>query len=158
MVHMLAVGRLKAGPEQELFERYWNRAKPLARSLGFGALTCVEHRESQQRSADARKSDEAKDLLAKAPDGAFSIALDERGQSLSTQHLAQRLEHARDAGKPVAFVIGGPDGLDPTVRERADLVVSFGALTLPHQLVRVLLAEQLYRVMTVLSGHPYHRV
>lgn len=158
MVRLLAVGRMKAGPERELFERYWTRATPMAKQLGFGALDVVELRESQQGSAEARKADEAAQLLAKLPDGAALIALDERGKPITTPQISSKLEIFKDAGKPVALIIGGPDGLDGSVRQRADLVISFGAMTMPHQLVRVLAAEQLYRAMTVLSGHPYHRV
>ncbi|WP_375572616.1 23S rRNA (pseudouridine(1915)-N(3))-methyltransferase RlmH [Ahrensia marina] len=158
MVRLLAVGRMKAGPERELFERYWTRATPMAKQLGFGARDVVELRESQQSSADARKADEAAQLLAKLPDGAALIALDERGKPITTQQFSSKLESFKDTGKPVALIIGGPDGLDGSVRQRADLVISFGAMTMPHQLVRVLAAEQLYRAMTVLSGHPYHRV
>lgn len=158
MVRLLAVGRMKAGPERELFERYWTRATPLAKQLGFGALDVVELRESQAQNADQRKAAEATDLLAKLPDGAALIALDERGKAITTPDFSAKLETFKNAGKPVALIIGGPDGLDGSVRQRADLVISFGAMTIPHQLVRVLAAEQLYRAMTVLSGHPYHRV
>ncbi|MFN3227046.1 MAG: 23S rRNA (pseudouridine(1915)-N(3))-methyltransferase RlmH [Hyphomicrobiales bacterium] len=158
MVRLLAVGRMKAGPERELFERYWARATPMAKQLGFGALDMVELRESQQGSADARKAAEANELLAKLPEGAALIALDERGKPITTGDFSSKLETFKDAGRPVALIIGGPDGLDSSVRKRADLVISFGAMTMPHQLVRVLAAEQLYRAMTVLSGHPYHRV
>ncbi len=157
MVRLLAVGRLKAGPERELFERYWTRATPIAKQLGFGTLDMVELRESQAQNADQRKAAEAMDLLAKLPHGAALIALDERGKAITTPQFSSKLETFRDAGKPVALIIGGPDGLDSSVRQRADFVISFGAMTMPHQLVRVLAAEQLYRAMTVLSGHPYHR-
>lgn len=158
MVRLLTVGRMKAGPERELFERYWTRATPMAKQLGFGALDVVELRESQQGFADARKADEPAQLLAKVSDGAALIALDERGKAITTPQFSLKLETFKDAGKPVALIIGGPDGLDGSIRRRADLVISFGAMTMPHQLVRVLAAEQLYRAMTVLSGHPYHRV
>ncbi len=158
MVHILAVGRMKAGPERELFERYWTRLGPLAKQLGFGAPKLVELRESQAGSADQRKAAEAGELLRKLPDGAAIIALDERGKAITTPQFCSKLDAFKDAGKQVSLIIGGPDGLDASMRQRADLVVSFGAMTMPHQLVRVLAAEQLYRAMTVLSGHPYHRV
>lgn len=158
MVRLLAVGRMKAGPERELFERYWQRAEPLSRSLGFGAPNLVELRESQAQTADQRKAAEAAQLLDKVPDGAAVIVLDERGKAITTPQFSSRLETFKDSGRSVVLIIGGPDGLDGALRKRADLVVSFGAMTMPHQLVRVLAAEQLYRAMTVLSGHPYHRV
>jgi 23S rRNA (pseudouridine1915-N3)-methyltransferase len=150
MLRILAVGRMKAGPERELFDRYWQRAVPMAKQLGFGALDVVELRESQAQNADQRKAAEAAELLVKVPD--------ERGKAITTRDFSDKLENFRDAGRDVCLVIGGPDGLDAQVRQRADLVISFGAMTMPHQLVRVLAAEQTYRVMTVLSGHPYHRV
>jgi len=158
MVRLLAVGRMKAGPERELFERYWTRATPMAKQLGFGTLDMVELRESQAQNADQRKAAEATELLAKVPDGAALIALDERGKAITTPQISSKLETFKDSGRQVALIIGGPDGLDGSIRQRADLVISFGAMTMPHQLVRVLAAEQLYRAMTVLSGHPYHRV
>lgn len=158
MVKLLAVGRMKSGPERELFERYWQRTGTLSKSLGFGAPSLVELRESHAGSADQRKAQEAQGLLEKLPDGAVVIALDERGKAITTPDLAASFETYRDAGRAIHLVIGGPDGLDACVRKQADKVVSFGAMTMPHQLVRVLVAEQIYRVMTVLSGHPYHRV
>jgi 23S rRNA (pseudouridine1915-N3)-methyltransferase len=158
MVHILAVGRMKAGPERELFERYWKRLGLLAKQLGFGAPNLTELRESQLGSADQRKAAEAVELLDKLPDGAATIALDERGKAITTPDFSHKLDAFKDNGKSIVLIIGGPDGLDASIRKRADLVVSFGAMTMPHQLVRVLAAEQLYRAMTVLSGHPYHRV
>lgn len=158
MVKVLAVGRMKAGPERELFERYWQRTGSLSKSLGFGAPSLVELRESQAGTGDQRKAAEAEALLARAETGAALIALDERGKAITTADLCKDFEHYRDAGRDVCLVIGGPDGLDGSVRKQADKVISFGAMTMPHQLVRVLAAEQIYRVMTVLSGHPYHRV
>lgn len=158
MVRLLAVGRLKAGPERDLFDRYWKRTSPLAKSLGFGVPDAVELRESPADTGDQRKLAEGALLLEKCHDGAALIALDERGKAITTPQFAERLAGWRDAGRSIALVIGGPDGLDESVRRRADMVVSFGAMTMPHQLVRVLAAEQLYRAMTVLSGHPYHRV
>lgn len=158
MTYLLAVGRMKAGPERELFERYWARITPLAKQLGFGAPKLTELRESQAGNPDQRKAQEAAELIKKVPEGAAVVALDERGKAITTPQFSSKLETFKDVGKPIALVIGGPDGLDPSLRQRADLVVSFGAMTMPHQLVRVLAAEQLYRAMTVLSGHPYHRV
>lgn len=92
MVRLLTVGRMKAGPERELFERYWTRATPMAKQLGFGALDVVELRESQQGFADARKADEAAQLLAKVSDGAALIALDERGKAITTPQFSLNLK------------------------------------------------------------------
>ena len=158
MVMLLAVGRLKAGPERDLFDRYWKRAGPLAKSLGFGALSSVELRESQADTGDQRKAAEGVLLLEKLKDDAALIALDERGRTIATPQFSEKLALWRDAGRSIALIVGGPDGLDAAVRQRADIVIGFGAMTMPHQLVRVLAAEQVYRAMTILSGHPYHRV
>ena len=154
---VLAVGRLKDGPERELVTRYGERATALGRSLGFAPLQFVEIIESRARREAERQSEEGAAILGKTA-GAPLIVFDERGTSLASEAFAQRLAGWRDGGRPgAAFAIGGPDGLDGAVRSAADLVLSFGALTLPHQLVRVLVAEQLYRALTILAGHPYHR-
>jgi 23S rRNA (pseudouridine1915-N3)-methyltransferase len=113
--------------------------------------------ESRAGSASARKTEEAKAIAAQAAEGVL-VALDERGKTLGSEDFAKRLLRWRDDGKPaVSFVIGGADGLDPALAARADLALSFSPLTWPHQLVRIMLAEQLYRATTILSGHPYHR-
>jgi 23S rRNA (pseudouridine1915-N3)-methyltransferase len=154
---VLAVGRLKSGPERELVERYRQRAEGIGRSLGFSGPDLVDWAESRARREEERRREEADQLLSRA--GSFAlVAFDERGRSISSETFAQRVAAWRDAGRPgLACVIGGPDGLDPRVRDRADLILSFGALTLPHQIVRALVVEQLYRALTILAGHPYHR-
>ncbi|MCB2081161.1 MAG: 23S rRNA (pseudouridine(1915)-N(3))-methyltransferase RlmH, partial [Rickettsiales bacterium] len=86
------------------------------------------------------------------------VVLDEKGKGLGTQELAETIGNWRADGEtPIGFIIGGPDGLDESVRKKADLVLSFGRLTWPHMLVRAMLVEQIYRVWSVLEGHPYHR-
>jgi 23S rRNA (pseudouridine1915-N3)-methyltransferase len=154
-IAIVAVGRLKGGSERELVERYRERFQALGRAHGFSSLEIVEIPESRERRDDDRRTDEGRALLDRVG-GARLVALDERGQSLGSRDFADRLARWRDEGT-VAFAIGGADGLDSAVRDRADLVLSLGALTLPHQLVRVVLIEQLYRGLTILSGHPYHR-
>ncbi len=155
---MLAVGRMKAGPERELLERYVKRVTGLAPSLGFSRVEWREFDESRARQPETRRAEEAKILLAAAPKGAFLVALDERGASPTSDAFAQDIFRIRDSGVPaLAFLIGGPDGLDPALRSAAQRIISFGALTWPHQLVRVMAAEQIYRAMTILAGHPYHR-
>jgi 23S rRNA (pseudouridine1915-N3)-methyltransferase len=153
-----AVGRLKSGAERELEARYLERARAMGRGLGLSPLDLAELSESAARRPEARIAEEAGRLLAALPGEALVVALDERGKSLTSPDFAGHVGRARDGGRgTLAFVIGGPDGLAPELRARADLVLSFGALTWPHQLVRVLLAEQVYRAMTILAGHPYHR-
>ncbi|KAB0269157.1 23S rRNA (pseudouridine(1915)-N(3))-methyltransferase RlmH [Microvirga brassicacearum] len=154
---LLAVGRLKSGPERELVERYRQRIEGLGRSLGVAGLDLVEFPESRARRDDDRRGEEAVAILERTGSSAL-IAFDERGKSPSSDVFADRIRHWRDEGVAgIACVIGGPDGLDPQVLQRAKLVVSFGALTMPHQIVRALVAEQLYRALTIIAGHPYHR-
>ena len=149
-VRIIAVGRLRAGPEKELFEHY---AKRLPWPLEVHEIV-----EQQGRSGTDRRRREAR-LLAKAlPREGRVVVLDERGRSLASDAFAACLSAWRDAGNPsLSFVIGGASGLDEEVRRRADLVLSLGPMTWPHLLVRGLLAEQLYRAHTIQTGHPYHR-
>lgn len=153
-----AVGRLKDGPERELVARYAERAANAGRQLALGSVEIREAPESRARNADVRKREEAEALATLLPPGAVLIALDEGGKSLSSQDFADWLAQRRDAGAPaIGFVIGGADGLDRSLAGRASLVLSFGRQTWPHQIVRALLAEQIYRAITILAGHPYHR-
>lgn len=154
-LHLCAVGRLRAGPERALVDDYLIRLDRTGRPLGLGPVT--EH-EIEDRKGGGMSAEGV--LLAKAlPEGAALCVLDERGKTLSSPEFAQSLAGWRDAGRQdAAFVIGGADGVDPALRLRADLVVSFGRMVWPHMLVRVMLAEQLYRAATILAGSPYHRV
>jgi 23S rRNA (pseudouridine1915-N3)-methyltransferase len=125
--------------------------------LGLIGFAVSEVQESRAGSANARKAEEARALESVFGAGVV-VVLDERGTSIGSEAFAQQIARWRDDGRPgVSFVIGGPDGIDPGFREKADLVLSFSPLTWPHQLVRIMLAEQLYRATTILSGHPYHR-
>ena len=152
-----AVGKLKRGPEQELAERYRERAVKSGRGIGLRALEVVEIAESRARDAQRRMLEESIALANVIPKDAATVLLDPRGEALDSNSFAKRLSGWNDAGRDAAFVIGGPDGLAPTLRDQADLHVAFGALTWPHQLVRIMLLEQLYRSATLLAGHPYHR-
>jgi 23S rRNA (pseudouridine1915-N3)-methyltransferase len=153
-----AVGKLKAGPEGDLVARYEDRTAQMGRALALGPLDIREVSESRAKRADDRKREEAAALTELLiPDAPF-VALDETGKTLSSVDFSQLLARWRDDGAPWAqFVIGGADGLDAELRERAVMTLSFGRMTLPHQLVRALLAEQIYRAATILAGHPYHR-
>lgn len=154
---VIAVGRLKDGPERELCERYRERAQALGRGLGLGGPDIVEISESRARRPEERKREEAEAILGKLQPG-LVIALDERGKTLDSEAFAARIVAARDAGTAAAtLLIGGADGLAGEIRERAGLTLAFGALTIPHQIVRALVLEQLYRTMTIIAGHPYHR-
>lgn len=156
-ITIAAIGRMKQGPERELISRYLERARGSGKPLALTHFDVLEFPESRAGSADARKSDEAATLTAALPEG-IVVALDEHGKSTSSQAFAAQLGRWRYDGRPaISFVIGGADGLDRNLVARADLVLSFSPLTWPHQLVRIMLAEQLYRATTILSGHPYHR-
>lgn len=153
-----AVGRLKAGPERDLAARYGERVRAACRSVGLTAFDVRELDESRARRPEDRKSDEGRALAGLAPPGARLVVLDERGESLSSEAFAADVARARDEGAPAyAVLIGGPDGLAPELRASAHRVLAFGAMTWPHQLVRVMASEQLYRAVTILAGHPYHR-
>jgi 23S rRNA (pseudouridine1915-N3)-methyltransferase len=158
-LQVLCVGRLKAGPERQLVARYGERIGPAGRAAGLGPIDTREIAESGARRPDDRKIDEALRIAALLPEGSMLWALDEKGASLTSEDFARDIAELRAGGtSALAFAIGGPDGLDESLRQRANRLIAFGAMTLPHQLVRVLLLEQLYRATTILSGHPYHRV
>lgn len=157
-VTVLAIGRLKSGPERDLCDRYLERARKSGSRLGFRSFTVREIAESRAARDVDRMSEEARELIRLAGSGGAIICLDAGGDLLSSEDLARVLQKHVEAGvKRTTFVIGGPDGLGEAALGSAGRVISFGRMTWPHQLVRVLLAEQLYRAMTVLSGHPYHR-
>jgi 23S rRNA (pseudouridine1915-N3)-methyltransferase len=157
-IAIASIGRLKAGPERELVARYADRFEAVGRGIALGPLSILEAAESQARRDADRRGEEAAALRAARPDGALAVALDERGADLDSAAFAAMLREARDGGRrDVAFVIGGPDGLDPAMRSACARVIRFGAMTLPHQLARVVLCEQLYRAATLIAGHPYHR-
>lgn len=153
-LHLCAVGRLRAGPERALVDDYLARVDRTGRSLGLGPVS--EH-EVEDRHGGGIAGEAL--LLARAlPEGAALCVLDERGKVLSSPEFAAAIAGWRDAGRQdAAFVIGGADGLDPAMRGRADLALSFGRMVWPHLLVRAMLAEQLYRAATILAGSPYHR-
>jgi 23S rRNA (pseudouridine1915-N3)-methyltransferase len=153
-----AVGRLKTGPERVLIERYLERANAAGRAVGLAPVNVIEVAESSARRPADRLAEEASALQAALPKGARRVALDSRGRNLSSEEFAARLAGWRDGGAPTTvFLIGGADGLAATASKGSDLVLSFGSATFPHQIVRILLAEQIYRAVTILSGHPYHR-
>ncbi|WP_417579336.1 23S rRNA (pseudouridine(1915)-N(3))-methyltransferase RlmH [Pelagibacterium sp.] len=157
-VLIVAVGRMKAGPERDLVARYLDRAVASGKPHGLADFSVVELAESRASSADARKTEESRAIRSAIPDRSVIIALDERGKSVSSNDFATRLADWRDSGRQtVVLLIGGADGLSAELRDHADFVISFSAMTWPHQLVRIMAAEQLYRATTILSGHPYHR-
>ncbi len=152
-IDILAVGRLKAGGgEQDFVARYLDRAAAGGRAIGLSGFKVAEIPDG--KSADI----EAAALLARLKRGSRRVVLDERGKTMPSEKFAEILGNWRDQGTPgTGFLIGGPDGHGAAARDGADLLLSFGAMTWPHQLVRAMLAEQLYRAVTILTGHPYHR-
>jgi len=147
-VRLIAVGRARAGPERALFERYAARLRP--------PIALTEIAEAGGTPAEIKRR-EAAAVLAALPDRAFAVALDAGGTVPDSVELADLLNRWRGFGRPICFLIGGAEGLDRSAIERADAVLSLGRLTWPHMLVRIMLAEQLYRAQTIAQGHPYHR-
>jgi 23S rRNA (pseudouridine1915-N3)-methyltransferase len=153
-----AVGRLKKGPETELSERFRKRAAQTGRQLGLRDVEIIEIRESRADDAGKRMREESIALANIIPPGAAVVLLDARGENVDSASLAAQLGKWRSNDQSaVVFLIGGADGLAASLQDKAELRLSFGAATWPHQLVRVLLLEQLYRATTMLTGHPYHR-
>lgn len=149
---------MKAGPEKALVERYFERFARAAPPLGLEWGGVIETVEGRARDVEGRRREEAGVLETACRPGSTLFLLDERGRDLSSPQLAARVRTLRDEGcRDLMMAIGGPDGHDPRLREKANFVIAFGAATWPHQMVRVMLAEQLYRTATILSGHPYHR-
>jgi 23S rRNA (pseudouridine1915-N3)-methyltransferase len=139
---VIAIGRLKQGPERELAERYQKRFDDIGRKLGFRGVETVEIPESR----------------AATPEKSVLVTLDERGENIDSAAFSRHLERWRDRSVScTTFVIGGADGLSPDLRRNGQLAMAFGAATWPHQMVRIMLLEQLYRAATILAGHPYHR-
>ena len=147
-VRLIAVGRLRAGPEADLFARYAARLRP--------RLEVREIPEATGSPAEIRKR-EGEALLAALGGGEAAIVLDLGGATPGSEAFAALLQSTMAAGRKPAFVIGGAEGLSAAVIARADTVLSLGAFTWPHMLVRVMLAEQIFRAQCIAAGHPYHR-
>ncbi len=157
-IDIACVGKLKSGPEQVLFERYMRRSVSSGVQLGFTGFSLKEYPESRAASSTLRKQQEAELFLKLAKKGGTIIALDEHGSDLSSEQFAKLLANHRDEGTgELIFSIGGPDGHGTQLLKHAKNTIRFGKMTWPHQIARILLAEQIYRATTILSGHPYHR-
>ena len=150
-VSIIAIGRMQRGPEQTLVDEY------LKRLPWKSKIVEIDTKKSAATSVE-RKAREAEKLLAAVPQGAAIIALDENGKALKSRAFAGKVDEWQMAGySNLAFIIGGADGLDASVLAKADLKLAFGTLTWPHMMVRVMLAEQIYRAWSINTGHPYHR-
>ena len=157
---LCAVGRLKDA-ECTLFDRYWQRIEAGGRGVGLSPVRAIELPESREATAVQRQAAEARRLLSAAEAEADTtiVALDERGKAMTSAAFTDMIRRQRDDGcREMAFLLGGPDGHGPVVAQAARITLSLGPMTLPHGLARVVLAEQLYRCVTILAGHPYHRV
>lgn len=155
---IVSVGRLGRGAERTLAVEYLKRAAPLLRRMGITGIEEREVAESRAATAGLRRRQEAESIGKALGPQSRVILLDERGDLASSLELAQRLRKlAAGGGRELAIIIGGPDGVDDSLRQKADWTLALGRLTWPHRLVRVMLAEQLYRVGSIAAGHPYHR-
>ncbi len=153
-ISLIVVGRLRKGPEATLIEDYLLRFDRIGRNLGLGPAHVIEVEDKK----GGGKAGEAALLARALPDNATLVVLDERGKLLTSPEFSRKLSGWRDAGqRDLAFMIGGADGLDKSLLARADFKLSFGKMVWPHMLARVMLAEQLYRGASILSGAPYHR-
>lgn len=154
-----AIGKLKAGPELALIDDYLGRARAIGRGFGVSAIDLLEKDAGRALTGLARQTKEAELLRDMTTNAARRVALDETGKTMTSPALATHLKNWIDEGAPeIAFLIGGADGHTDATRASADLVLSFGKLTWPHMLARVMLTEQLYRSLTIMGNHPYHRV
>lgn len=153
-----AVGRMKAGAERDLVDRYAERARKAGRNLGITKIDIRDIAESRATASDRRRDEEADRLVSDIPPDAQVVVLDETGKAMTSRAFADWIARQRDSGAgDMHFLIGGPDGHGASARSRANLTLSLGAMTFPHQIARILIVEQIYRVMTILGGHPYHR-
>lgn len=157
-IAILAAGLARGTPQNALVDEYLARARGIGRRLGFVSVAVEEISLSRLREERARIAEEGQKLAARIPPGAHVIALDARGKGMTSEAFAEMLGAMRDAGaRDLVFLIGGPDGLDPGPHVKPGRRLAFGAQTWPHLLVRVMLAEQIYRALTILGNHPYHR-
>ncbi|MBB4076487.1 23S rRNA (pseudouridine1915-N3)-methyltransferase [Bartonella fuyuanensis] len=157
-ISIFAVGRMKSGAEKKLVQHYLDRFSKSSGAAGFHLKTLYEIPESRAQTACQRMEEEGRRLIEFLPEKCQLIVLDERGESISSAAFSEKLRFYRDEGiRDVIFALGGPDGHNEQIRNRADFLLSFGFMTWPHQIARMLLSEQLYRVVTIVNHHPYHR-
>ncbi len=156
-VSIHAVGRLKSGAEQTLFNRYFDLFNASARNLKLQPISLIEIGEGRSEDVAERREQEGRELLARITSGTRIVALNGSGQALSSEEFTAMISRLRDEALDTAFVLGGPDGHGEALLSRSQLQLSLGRMTLPHGLARILLAEQLYRALTIIQGHPYHR-
>ena len=157
-LQVLAIGRLKAGPEKTLAEDYQTRIKGIGRKAGIARLTVTDFAESQSQTPGQRQDEEGRQLANALAPKAFTLVLDERGASLTSAAFSKLLRRHLDRGtQDLAFLVGGPDGHSVETRKNAGQLLSLSEMTWPHRLARVMLFEQIYRAVTIVVKHPYHR-
>jgi len=157
-IAIFAVGRLKKGAEADLAGLYTERFAKAGAPVGLQFDGVHNIGESRASTPEQRKEEEAAALQASRKPGSLLVLLDERGKNLSSRAFAQNLQQWRDRGQQnLLLALGGPDGFAEIMQEKADIMLAFGAMTWPHRLARIMLAEQLYRAALILAGHPYHR-
>jgi 23S rRNA (pseudouridine1915-N3)-methyltransferase len=155
---LVTVGNGRGNSEGALTDEFIDRAAKMGRNMGFTAVAVEETAVSKARDVKTRMAEEAEKLASRVPEGAHVVLLDAKGKGMTSEEFADMLGALRDAGtKDLAFVIGGPDGLAPLPGKKSGRSLAFGPQTWPHLLVRAMLAEQVYRALTILAGHPYHR-
>jgi 23S rRNA (pseudouridine1915-N3)-methyltransferase len=155
---ILAVGHGRGTAEGTLSTEFLGRAAKMGRNMGFASVNAEDVAVSKLRDSKGRMADEAQRLAARVPEGAHLVYLDAKGRGMTSEDFAEMLAALRDAGtRDLVFVIGGPDGLAPLPGKKPGRSLAFGPQTWPHLLVRAMLAEQVYRALTILAGHPYHR-
>lgn len=158
-IHIAAIGRLKTGPEKLMADDYQKRIEVLGRKAGITAIKIAEWSESQQATAKQRMDEEAQIFWGACPAAATTFILDERGKSHSSEEFAAKLRKSADEGvSDLVFMIGGPDGHSQQTREKANNLIALGPMVWPHRLVRIMLLEQIYRSVTIMLNHPYHRI
>lgn len=158
-IFVAAIGRLKKSDELNLCNKFELRIKNAGAQLGFSKFQHIDFEEDKSQQVQIRKNKEAEKLLSAIPKGALIVALDEHGKQFTSPEFSQKIANFRDDGAPaIAFLLGGPDGHGQAVLNQADLKLSLSKMTWPHQIARALLFEQIYRAITIMSGHPYHRI
>ena len=154
-----SIGRLKSAEEKPLFDKYLNRSRDIGKSAGVNSIELMEFAESRNRQIEKRKVEESDAIQFALPLPNYLITLDQTGKSLSSAELSKVIQSQRSLNaKNLVFVIGGADGLSSNILAKSQLKLAFGSMTWPHQLVRIMLVEQIYRAFTILNGHPYHRI
>lgn len=157
-ISVFAIGQAKSGPEAELRDDYWTRIERLGRTIGITAARLEAFPESKRRTTAERKAEEAKRLLDATGVRATTVVLSERGRQMPSRKFAERLRREMETGSSdLCFLIGGPDGHDEATEKAAGLLLSLGDMTWPHRLVQAMLCEQIYRAVSILANHPYHR-